>query len=142
MSAPTSQHCATRSTRPSPRSMLAISMAFSTPCTMRPCRFIHAARHPANKACAIDWQLFFNTTTGARFETRDPQYRIIGDTGIAFGSYALSVNYNNQGRQVVHEGRYTMTYTQVDGVWQIVMQHNTPAGDDPQPVRGLRPGER
>ena len=94
------------------------------------------------EACAIDWQLFFNTTTGARFETRDPQYRIIGDTGIAFGSYALSVNYNNQGRQVVHEGRYTMTYTQVDGVWQIVMQHNTPAGDDPQPVRGLRPGER
>ena len=94
------------------------------------------------EACAVDWQLFFNTTTGARFETRDPQYRIIGDTGIAYGSYALSVNYNNQGRQVVHEGRYTMTYTQVDGAWQIVMQHNTPAGDDPQPVRGLHPGGR
>ena len=94
------------------------------------------------EACAIDWQLFFNTTIGAHFETRDPQYRIIGDTGVAYGSYALSVNYNNQRRQVVHEGRYTMTYTQVDGVWKIVMQHNTPAGDDPQPVRGLRPDGR
>jgi len=32
-----------------------------------------------------------------------------------------------------------MTYTQIDGVWRIAMQHNTPAGDAPQPVRNLRP---
>ena len=38
----------------------------------------------------------------------------------------------------VHEGRYTMTYINVDGRWQIIMQHNTPAGDDPQPVRSMR----
>ncbi|MCY4029485.1 MAG: nuclear transport factor 2 family protein [Acidobacteria bacterium] len=90
------------------------------------------------EACALDWQLFFNTTTDARFETKNEQYRVIGDTGIAYGEYSLSVNYNGQGRQTVHEGRYTMTYTRVGGEWRIAMQHNTPAGEAPQPVRNLR----
>lgn len=90
------------------------------------------------EACALDWQLFFNTTTDARFETRNEEYRVIGDTGIAYGEYSLSVNYNGQGRQTVHEGRYTMTYTRVGDEWRIAMQHNTPAGEAPQPVRNLR----
>ena len=90
------------------------------------------------EACALDWQLFFNTTTDARFETKNEQYRVIGDTGIAYGEYSLSVNYNGQGRQTVHEGRYTMTYTRVGDEWRIAMQHNTPAGEAPQPVRNLR----
>ena len=90
------------------------------------------------EACALDWQLFFNTTTDARFETKNEQYRVIGDTGIAYGEYSLSVNYNGQGRQTVHEGRYAMTYTRVGGEWRIAMQHNTPAGEAPQPVRNLR----
>ena len=94
------------------------------------------------EACALDWQLFFNTTTNARFVTKNEQYRVIGDTGIAYGEYSLSVDYNSQGRQTVHEGRYTMTYTKVDGEWRIAMQHNTPAGEDPQPVRNLRPDAR
>ena len=89
------------------------------------------------EACALDWQLFFNTTTKARFETRNEQYRIIGDTGIAYGEYSLSVNYDGQGRQTVHEGRYTMTYTRVDDKWLIAMQHNTPSGDAPLPARAL-----
>ena len=94
------------------------------------------------EACALDWQLFFNTTTDARFETQNEQYRVIGDTGIAYGEYSLSVNYNGQGRQTVHEGRYTMTYTRVGDEWRIAMQHNTPAGEAPQPVRNLRPESR
>ena len=90
------------------------------------------------EACALDWQLFFSATTDARFETRNDQYRVIGDTGIAYGEYSLSVNYNGQGRQTVHEGRYTMTYTRVGEEWRIAMQHNTPAGEAPQPVRNMR----
>ena len=35
-----------------------------------------------------------------------------------------------------------MTYTKVDGEWRIAMQHNTPVGEDPQPVRNLRPDAR
>ena len=94
------------------------------------------------EACANDWELFFNKSTNARFETKNEAYRVIGDTGVAYGEYALSVNYNSQGRQTVHEGRYTMTYTKVDGVWQIAMQHNTPMAEAPQPVRNLRSGDR
>ncbi|MCY3971563.1 MAG: nuclear transport factor 2 family protein [Acidobacteria bacterium] len=94
------------------------------------------------EACALDWRLFFNSTTNARFETRNEEYRIIGDTGIAYGEYSLSVNYDGQGRQTVHEGRYTMTYTRVGDEWRIAMQHNTPVGDSPQPVRELARGAR
>ena len=94
------------------------------------------------EACALDWRLFFNTTTKARFETRNEEYRIIGDTGIAYGEYSLSVNYDGQGRRTVHEGRYTMTYTRVGDEWRIAMQHNTPVGDSPQPVRELARGAR
>ena len=38
----------------------------------------------------------------------------------------------------VHEGRYTMTYIRSGDCRQVIMQHNTPAGDDPQPVKNLR----
>lgn len=92
------------------------------------------------EACALDWQLFFDKSTNARFETRNEQYRIIGDAGIAYGEYGLSVNYNGQGRQTVHEGRYTITYTKIGDGWQVIMQHNTPAAEDPQPARTLRDG--
>ena len=89
------------------------------------------------EACAVDWQIFINTTTNARFETKNEEYRIIGDAGIAYGEYELSVNYDGQGRQTVHNGRYTMTYTKVGYAWRIIMQHNTPAAEAPQPVRSL-----
>ena len=94
------------------------------------------------EACAIDWNLFFNNTTGAEFRTSREEYRVIGGTGIAYGAYALSVLYDGKERMTVHEGRYTMTYIHTDGRWQIIMQHNTPAGDDPQPVRSMRPSGR
>ena len=90
------------------------------------------------EACAIDWNLFFNNTTGAEFHTSNEQYRVIGGTGIAYGEYALSVVYDGKERMTVHEGRYTMTYINSGNRWQIIMQHNTPAGDDPQPVKNLR----
>ncbi|MCY4598344.1 MAG: nuclear transport factor 2 family protein [Acidobacteria bacterium] len=89
------------------------------------------------EACAVDWQIFMNTTTGARFETKNEEYRIIGDAGIAYGEYEMSVNYDGQGRQTVHNGRYTMTYTKVGDEWRIIMQHNTPAAEAPQPGRSL-----
>ena len=81
--------------------------------------------------------MFEPTALHEAVETRNENYRIIGDTGIAYGEYSLSVDYNAQGRQTVHEGRYTMTYTRVGDEWMIAMQHNTPAGDAPQPVRDL-----
>ena len=94
------------------------------------------------EACALDWRLFFDSTTGAQFTTSGEEYRVIGDTGIAYGSYALTVEYDGREAMTLHEGRYTMTYIRNGDGWQIIMQHNTPAGDDPQPVKNLRPSGR
>ncbi len=91
------------------------------------------------EACALDWRLFFDNSTGAEFRTSNENYRIIGGTGIAYGEYALSVLYDGKERMTVHEGRYTMTYIRSGDTWQIIMQHNTPSGEDPQPVTSLRP---
>ena len=33
-----------------------------------------------------------------------------------------------------------MTYTKVSAECRFIMQHNAPAGEDPQPVSGLRAG--
>ena len=93
------------------------------------------------EACALDWNRFFSSASGAEFVTSNQQYRVIGNTGIAWGKYALSVLYDGRERMTLHEGRYTMTYIRDGGRWRVIMQHNTPVGDDPQPVRSLRPPE-
>jgi hypothetical protein len=58
------------------------------------------------------------------------QFKVVGNTGMAWGDYDVLVNY--QGKKVNHKGRYTFTYTKVDDKWMVVMQHNTPASMEPQ----------
>ncbi len=89
-------------------------------------------------ACQLDWERFFGKTAAAKFEPRDMQYRVIGSTGVAWGNYDVVVNANN-GREMRHQGRYTMTYTLEDGEWKLVMQHNTPAADGPAGPRERSP---
>ena len=81
-------------------------------------------------ACQLDWERFFGKTSEAKFEPQNMQYRVIGNTGVAWGDYAVSVKTKN-GSAVYHRGRYTMTYTKEDGEWKLVMQHNTPAEQGP-----------
>ena len=81
-------------------------------------------------ACQLDWERFFGKTHEAKFEPQNMQYRVIGNTGIAWGDYAVSVKTKN-GASIQHHGRYTMTYTYEDGEWKLVMQHNTPAEQGP-----------
>ena len=89
-------------------------------------------------ACQLDWERFFGKTAVAKFEPRDMQYRVIGSTGVAWGNYDVVVSANN-GREMRHQGRYTMTYTLEDGEWKLVMQHNTPAADGPAGPRERSP---
>lgn len=89
------------------------------------------------EACQLDWERFFGKTNEARFEPQNMQFKVVGNTGMAWGDYDVQVDY--QGKQVNHKGRYTFTYTKVDGKWMVVMQHNTPAAMDPQPVRKRKP---
>ena len=89
-------------------------------------------------ACQLDWERFFGKTAVAKFEPSDMQYRVIGSTGVAWGNYDVVVSANN-GREMRHQGRYTMTYTLEDGEWKLVMQHNTPAADGPAGPRERSP---
>jgi hypothetical protein len=52
---------------------------------------------------------------------------------MAWGDYDVAVDY--AGKEVSHQGRYTFTYARVGGKWLVVMQHNTAADMQPQPVR-------
>ena len=89
-------------------------------------------------ACQLDWERFFGKTAVAKFEPRDMQYRVMGSTGVAWGNYDVVVTASN-GREMRHQGRYTMTYTLEDGEWKLVMQHNTPAADGPAGPRERSP---
>ena len=89
------------------------------------------------EACQLDWERFFSKTNEARFEPQHMQFKVVGNTGMAWGDYDVHVDY--QGKKVNHKGRYTFTYTKVDGKWMVVMQHNTPASMAPQPVRKRKP---
>ncbi len=90
------------------------------------------------EACQLDWERFFGKAAQAKFEPRNMQYRVIGNTGVAWGDYNVSVR-TNAGKELTHEGRYTMTYTQQDGTWKVVMQHNTPAALGPAGPRERQP---
>lgn len=81
-------------------------------------------------ACQLDWERFFGKTHAARFEPQNMQYRVIGNTGIAWGEYEVNVK-TRDGGNARHRGRYTMTYTKEDGKWKVIMQHNTPAEQGP-----------
>ena len=85
------------------------------------------------EACQLDWERFFGKTRDAKFELRNVQYKVFGDSGIVWGEYEVDVDYN--GKRVRHEGRYTFTYAKIGRRWLVVMQHNTPASENPVPVR-------
>ena len=82
-------------------------------------------------ACQQDWQKFFAKTPNATFTPHNFQYRVIGNTGIAWGQYTVELQ-GKKGPQKVLSGRYTLIYTRVDGKWLVVFQENSP---DPIPAQ-------
>ena len=82
------------------------------------------------EACQLDWERFFGKTAAAKFEPQNMQYRVIGDTGIAWGDYEVNVR-TRTGQELNHRGRYTLTYAKHEGEWMVIMQHNTPAEQGP-----------
>lgn len=83
-------------------------------------------------ACQQDWQKFFTKTGNATFTPQDFQYRVIGNTGIAWGKYTVTFK-SSQGPDRNISGRYHLVYTKVAGKWMVVLQENTP---DPPAVPG------
>ena len=87
-------------------------------------------------ACQLDWQKFFTKTPNASFETYDFQYRVIGNTGIAWGKYKVTVQ-SNKGAQKLMSGRYHLVFTKVEEKWMVVLQENSPDMPGVQTVTSL-----
>jgi len=83
-------------------------------------------------ACQRDWQKFFAKGANATFTPENFQFRVIGNTGIAWGDYKVSMKPKT-GPERTLSGKYTLIYTKVDGKWLIVFQENSPNPTDLRP---------
>jgi ketosteroid isomerase-like protein len=55
----------------------------------------------------------------------NPEFHLSGTTGIAWGHYRLTHKLKDGPLEYSH-GRYTFTYTQVEGRWVLVAMHYSP----------------
>ena len=67
-------------------------------------------------------QEYFNDYDHAIFSPIDPDYRIIGPVGIAWGNFRIATKQKN-GPSEYSDGRYMFTYTQDDGKWVLISMH-------------------
>jgi ketosteroid isomerase-like protein len=60
---------------------------------------------------------------------RNPQFRIIGTTGVVWGLFAMA-HKPKDGPMTTVDGRFTFTYVKSDGKWLAVAEHASllPAG--------------
>ena len=61
-------------------------------------------------------------TESVVFSPVNPQYRVIGSTGIAWGHYAISVKPKD-GPMETNFGRYTVIFSKSGGKWLAVASH-------------------
>lgn len=64
-------------------------------------------------------------TENVAFRPVNPQYRVIGTTGIAWGHYAISVKLKD-GPMETNFGRYTVIFAKTGGKWLAVASHYSP----------------
>lgn len=68
---------------------------------------------------------YFGVYESATFSPVNPQFRIAGTTGIAWGYYELATKLRD-GPPAYFHGRYLFTYTQADGQWRLMSMHLSP----------------
>ena len=59
------------------------------------------------------------------FTPVNPQFRVIGNTGVAWGHYALAMKPKDGGMETLF-GRYTVVSVKSDGKWLVVASHYSP----------------
>jgi len=67
-------------------------------------------------------QEYFDDYERAIFRPIDPEFKIIGTTGVAWGNFRIAVKLKN-GPAKYFDGRYLFTYAQSDGKWVIISMH-------------------
>ncbi len=65
---------------------------------------------------------YWNSVETATFRTLNPQYRVIGTTGVIWGHYALPAKPKDGAAQTSF-GRFTVVCAKLDGKWLIVSSH-------------------
>lgn len=67
-------------------------------------------------------QEYFSDYEHAVFSPIDPEYRVIGPVGVAWGNFRLATRQKH-GPSDYSDGRYMFTYTQADGKWVLISMH-------------------
>ena len=68
---------------------------------------------------------YFSVYERATFSPVNPQFRIAGATGMAWGYYEMATKLRD-GPPAYFHGRYLFTYTQTDGTWRLLSMHLSP----------------
>ena len=70
-------------------------------------------------------QEYFSQHDTAIFTPLNPEFGVMGKTGVAWGHYKMSLT--PKGGSAAHsQGRYIFTYAHVDGKWQLFSMHISP----------------
>jgi ketosteroid isomerase-like protein len=67
-------------------------------------------------------QEYFDDYEYAVFRPIDPDFRVVGTTGVAWGNFRLATKLKN-GLSEYSDGRYMFTYAQSEGKWVIISMH-------------------
>ena len=72
-------------------------------------------------------QTFYSQVEHVNFSPKDPQLRIIDNTGVVWTTYALYWRGRSAIRMMNTFGRLTLTFVKTEGKWLIVSQHASSA---------------
>lgn len=72
-------------------------------------------------------QSFYHQVEHVNFSPKDPQFRVIDNTGVVWAMYSLYWRGRSAIRMMNTFGRLTLTFVKADGKWLIVSQHASSA---------------
>ena len=56
---------------------------------------------------------------------QNPQYRVVGDTGVVWGTYTISAK-PKEGEAATFSARFSRTYVRENGAWRLFLYHVSP----------------
>jgi len=71
------------------------------------------------------YQQLFETMETFTVTPHNPQYRVVGDTGVVWGTYTIERKPKG-GLPTTASVRFSRTYIKVDGQWQLFVYHVSP----------------
>lgn len=71
------------------------------------------------------YQQLFDTMDTFRVTPHNPQYRVVGETGVVWGTYTIERKPKG-GSATTTSVRFSRTYIRADGQWQLFVYHVSP----------------